>query len=394
MNDLVQAMNRLCPDGVKFEPIGSVVQRGTNIRWAEATAGQDFQYIDLTSVDRVTHAITETQTITSENAPSRARQVVRVGDVIFGTTRPMLKRYAAIPADYDGQIASTGYCVLRPSQGRILTSFLFYLLGTPEFYGYVEANERGASYPAITDSAIKAFRIPVPPIEVQHEIVHVLDSFRTLKAELVAAIERELDARLVQYSSCRKALLSFDEVNVKWSSLGDIASVHTGQAPHPGVLADDGHFPFVNAGTTASGLAAESNTPGDTVTIPSRGQGGVGIAGYQSSDFWCGPLCYRIRSTDEHLLNRYLFHYLKSVQSEIRGLQQVGGTPALNRKELVLVKVPVPLPAEQERIAGIIDRLDTSVTELRVALSAEIDARRTQYEYYRDRLLTFEERAV
>jgi len=111
----------LCPGGVPFEPLGKLVKRGTNIKWADVRA-QAFQYIDLTSVDRVTHAISDTETITSETAPSRAQQIVREGDVLFGTTRPMLKRYCVISAEFDGQIASTGYCVLRvpfitPPQG-------------------------------------------------------------------------------------------------------------------------------------------------------------------------------------------------------------------------------------------------------------------------------------
>ncbi|MCL4554839.1 MAG: hypothetical protein M1617_05065 [Actinobacteria bacterium] len=82
---------------------------------------------DSVRVDRITHAITETQCIMSDAASSRAQQIVREGDVFFGTTRPMLKRHAVIPAEYDRQIASTGYCVLRPQVQRILTNFLFHL---------------------------------------------------------------------------------------------------------------------------------------------------------------------------------------------------------------------------------------------------------------------------
>ncbi|MGO4841039.1 hypothetical protein AB4144_53170, partial [Rhizobiaceae sp. 2RAB30] len=91
------------PDGVDFKAIESFALRPTNIRWADHV-DVEFQYIDLTSVDRTTRAIIETSAITSENAPSRAQQIVREGDVVFGTTRPMLKRYAVIPRKYDGQI--------------------------------------------------------------------------------------------------------------------------------------------------------------------------------------------------------------------------------------------------------------------------------------------------
>ena len=206
MSRIDELITDLCPDGVEFKSLGDVVHRTANIKWSDVE-GEEFKYIDLTSVDRITHAIIETQTVTSENAPSRAQQIVREGDVIFGTTRPMLKRYTVIPAEFDGDICSTGYCVLRPNPELALPNFIFHLLGTEAFYAYVEANERGASYPAISDSAVKAFRIPLPPLEVQREIVKVLDTFTKLEAEL----EAELEARRRQYQYYRDALLTFAE---------------------------------------------------------------------------------------------------------------------------------------------------------------------------------------
>ena len=96
--------------------------------------GNSFQYIDLTSVDRSKNSISETQTIYSNSAPSRAQKVVRKNDVIFGTTRPTLKRYCVIEDNYDGQICSTGFCVLRPDTEKVLTNFIYHLLGTLTFY--------------------------------------------------------------------------------------------------------------------------------------------------------------------------------------------------------------------------------------------------------------------
>lgn len=206
MSRIEELIAELCPKGVEFREIREVVHRTANIKWADVQ-DNEYRYIDLTSVDRLTHAIVNTQTITSENAPSRAQQIVRAGDVIFGTTRPMLKRYTLIPPEYDGEICSTGYCVLRPDTDATLPNFLFHLLGTDAFYAHVEANERGASYPAIADTAVKAFRIPVPPLEVQREVVKVLDTFIKLEAEL----EAELEARRRQYKYYRDALLTFGE---------------------------------------------------------------------------------------------------------------------------------------------------------------------------------------
>jgi len=389
IDDLVA---ELCPNGVEFLQIGEVVRRAPNLKWDERQS-EEFQYIDLSSVDRVTNRILKTVTIDRESAPSRAQQEVRAGDVLFGTTRPMLKRYCLVGDDYDGQVASTGFCVLRPTE-RITSEWLYHLLGTPDFYDYVETNQRGASYPAISDSLVKRFKIPAPPLAIQREITAILDKMESLKAELESELESELEYRYRQYAFYRDQLLTFREADeVPWAPMGDLASVRVGQAPRAGSLVDDGQYLYVNAGTTPSGRIAEMNTNGDTVTIPSRGQGGVGIAGYQARDFWCGPLCYRIKSATSDLSTRFLYYYLKSVQPAIRALQQTGGTPALNRKELVLVRVPVPPHAEQERIVAILDKFDALVNDLSIGLPAEIAARQKQYEYYRDKLLTFKEAA-
>ena len=199
-------ISQVCPNGVIYKPIDEVVLKTASIRWQDQ-GDTEYQYIDLSSVDRVTHAITEASLITKKNAPSRAQQIVQSGDIIFGTTRPMLKRYSVISDDFDGQICSTGFCVLRPNKTQILTNFLFHLLGTKDFYSYVEANERGASYPAIPDSLVKRFKIPVPPLEVQSEIAKTLDYFTKLEVELVA----ELEARRKQYEYYRDQFLSFKE---------------------------------------------------------------------------------------------------------------------------------------------------------------------------------------
>ena len=197
---------KLCPDGVEFRALADVTVRGSNIRWANA-GDAEFQYIDLSSVDRTTGRIGETATICADDAPSRAQQVVREGDVIFATTRPTQMRWAVIPTAFDGEIASTGYCVLRPVQNQVLTNFLAHNLGTDRFCKYVEQKQVPGNYPSIPDNRVREFRIPLPPLEIQREIVAILDRFTKLEAEL----EAELEARRRQYQHYRDTLLSFAE---------------------------------------------------------------------------------------------------------------------------------------------------------------------------------------
>lgn len=172
-----------CPNGVEFAALGDVTSRGTTIDW-DSVGGRPLQYIELTSVDRVTHRLGSTTTITASDAPSRARQRVRAGDILFATTRPTQMRWIIIPPAFDNQVASTGCCVLHPDPARILTNFLAHLLSTERCRRYIEDNQIRGNYPSIPDGRIRDFRVPIPPLQVQRELVHILDNFRDLEAEL------------------------------------------------------------------------------------------------------------------------------------------------------------------------------------------------------------------
>lgn len=181
------------------------------IRWPKV-GDQEFAYIDLTSVDRQTHAIGETQAINATNAPSRAQQIVRTDDVLFGTTRPTLMRYCSIPEQYDGQICSTGYCVLRPDREQVHPRWIFHLVSSSAFFRYVDGNQRGAGYPAIADSAVMNWEVPVPPMDEQERIVRVLDKFEALVNDLSSGLPAEINGRRHQYEHYHNRLLTFQEV--------------------------------------------------------------------------------------------------------------------------------------------------------------------------------------
>lgn len=138
------------------------------------TPAQSFRYIDVSSVSNISFQVTDSQAILGENAPSRARRVVRENDVIFATIRPTLKRMALISKAYDLQICSTGYFVFRPKK-ELLSSFIFYFLRSDEFMARMESLQKGASYPAVTDREIRLQPIPVPPLAEQKRIVAILD---------------------------------------------------------------------------------------------------------------------------------------------------------------------------------------------------------------------------
>jgi len=194
-------------DDVEFRALGEVCEKTLNIKWQNNK--EQFQYIDLTSVDRSRNIITETKMITSATAPSRAQKIVKTGDVIFGTTRPTLKRFCIINNKYNEQICSTGFCVLRPNTKMVLTNYIFHFISSSSFYDYTEKNQKGASYPAISDTVVNKFKIPIPPLSKQKEIIAILDKFDALVNDISTGLPAEITARKKQYEYYRNQLLEF-----------------------------------------------------------------------------------------------------------------------------------------------------------------------------------------
>ncbi|GAO98350.1 putative type-1 restriction enzyme specificity protein MPN_089 [Caedimonas varicaedens] len=208
--DKLLSFNDNIRGGVSWKTMGEICMKTNNIKWKE-NAGKDYAYIDLSSVSRENNEITETQKIHASNAPSRAQQIVLEDDIIFGTTRPTLKRFCYIPKKYDGQICSTGFCVLSADKKQVLPKYLYFSITTTAFNDYVERNQEGAGYPAISDAKVKNFKIPVPSMEEQERIVSILDKFDVLVNDISEGLPAEITARRQQYEYYRDKLLSFQE---------------------------------------------------------------------------------------------------------------------------------------------------------------------------------------
>lgn len=184
-------------EGWEEKKLGDVCVKSKNIRWDEYLDDKIFKYIDLTSVDRETLTIIEPQIIDKKNAPSRAKQIVKTGDIIFANTRPTLRRVCMISESFDNQICSTGFCVLRPKE-HIISKWIFYSLLNEDFYKYIEPLQTGASYPAVTDGIVKKYPFYYPSsITEQQSIVATLDSLKSKVDKLQAnfdKISQECDA--------------------------------------------------------------------------------------------------------------------------------------------------------------------------------------------------------
>ena len=169
-------------------PLGSCVLRVETWNPLRAAPDEEFRYIDLSAVDQDTKSITEAREIACAEAPSRARQLVRTGDVLVSTVRPNLNGVARVPNDLNGATASTGFCVLRPDPEKLSGRYLFHWVKSAAFVGDMVSKATGASYPAVSDRIIFESLFPLPPLEEQRRIAAILDQAETLRTQRRTAL--------------------------------------------------------------------------------------------------------------------------------------------------------------------------------------------------------------
>ncbi|RIJ46309.1 restriction endonuclease subunit S [Maribellus luteus] len=237
--------------GWEIKTLNSVCDKTSNIKWQKSDDAS-YKYIDLSSVSRESLKITETTQINSLNAPSRAKKIVNEGDVIFATTRPTLKRVTLIPKEYDGQICSTGYTVLRAKSNKILPELIYYCLQTESFMERMETLQRGASYPAVTDMDVKKTQILLPPLPEQQQIVNILDQAFAAIDKAKANIERNLQNAKELFQSELNRVFSQRGEGWKEKTLMDVAlEFGRGKSKHRprnDAKLYGGKYPFVQTG--------------------------------------------------------------------------------------------------------------------------------------------------
>ena len=249
--------------------------------------------------------------------------------------------------------------------------------------------------PQIALPDTEKFKIPIPPLAVQEEIVRILDKFTTLEAEL----EAELDCRKRQYEYYRNQLLSFDMLNrggqglnnVNIKSLEEIVEIKRGRRLVRKELSGTGRYAVFQNSMTPLGYFDNCNVDGDSTFIISAGA--AGEIGYSSVDFWAADdIYYFIPNT--MVCSKYLYYFLLTKQSAIKGQIRRASVPRLAKSAFAKIQIPVPSLAEQHRIVSILDKFDTLTASISEGLPKEIELRRKQYEYYRNQLLSFPEHKV
>ncbi len=222
------------PKGWEIKKMGDVLVKTETIDPTKKP-NEEFIYIDVSSVNKETKEIENATILLGKDAPSRARKLVRLNDVIFATVRPTHGRVALITELYDEQVCSTGYFVLRSKQ-FIYYQYLFYFILTDEFNGQMEKLQKGASYPAVTDAEVKSISIRFPKsLPEQQRIVSILDQTFAAIDKAKENAQRNLQNAKELFESYLQGV--FENRHDGWAqrTLGEITTkIRSGATPRGG----------------------------------------------------------------------------------------------------------------------------------------------------------------
>lgn len=340
------------------EPLGKWLSDVEQLSSSSATG--EFSYIDLSSVDKDEKAIVLklVQRVSAEDAPSRARQIVRSGDILVSTVRPNLNGVAMVPAELDGAIASTGFCVLRSETERLDSKFLFHWVRSPQFIADMTRKATGASYPAVSDRIIHESLIPFPDPSQQERIATLLD-----KADGILRKRRE--ALKLADEFLRSAFLDLfgDPVaNPKgWSkdSFGNLGTLDRGKSRHrprdePTLYG--GPHPFIQTGDVANcdgvvrrhtqtysdfGLSQSRKWPAGTLAITIAANiGKTGVLGFDA----CFPDSVVGFTAKPPISAEFIQFWLGQIQNRLEETAPQSAQKNINLE--ILRDLPVPVPPE------------------------------------------------
>jgi type I restriction enzyme S subunit len=329
--------------------------------------------VDVSSVDNTLFKIRGASELKGSEAPSRARKEIRRNDVLFATVRPTLKRVALVPPDLDGEIASTGYCIVRPNTEKIDARFLFDCLLTDWFIDAIGKLERGASYPAVRDSDVFDAWIPLPPLSEQRRIAGVVgvvqqaidqqDRLLALAAELKRALLHKvftqgLRGELQKETAVGPVPTSWDVVKI-----GSLGKVVTGTTPKTKVEeyytpseidfiapADLGQRRYIYSSEkkiSKRGLEVIRRLPKDAIMCVCIGSS-IGKVGMTYKNASATNQQINAIICDEKHDPAFLYYLLSYFAEYWRGFATFGPVPILSKGSMEEIDIVVPATRDDE----------------------------------------------
>lgn len=405
MTKLEQLIKELCPNGVEYKKLGDIatdVFRGAGITRDQVTE-EGTPCVRYGEIYTTYGIYFDTCVSHTDESTIQSKKYFEHGDILFAITGESVEDIAKSTAyvGYEKCLAGGDIVVLKHKQNP---KYLSYVLSTTSAQaqkskGKVKSKVVHSSVPAIKDIVI-----PVPPVEVQAEIVKILDEYSTSVTALQQELEKELTARKKQYEYYRDLLLDFgvhggETSECEWRTMGSLFKIEMCRRVKKEETTPHGEIPFYQNGTLGKEaklfLTRETYEKYKAISkMPQKGSVMLSTAGTLGRAFeYNGEEAYYqdsniiwLNNDESVITNAFLLTYCRSFPWKV---PTRGTLKHLHNYMIEDTLIPIPPIEEQERIVSILDRFDKLCNDISEGLPAEIEARRKQYEYYRDKLLTF-----
>lgn len=395
---LDELIRELCPDGVAFMPIKDVYQRlkGTPITAAKMK--------EIERADGNIRIFAGGKTVIDayeEDIPNA--NITRVPAVLVQSRGVIDAVYYEKPFTFKNEMWAYTH------NNITAVKYLYYVLKN-NIEKFRESASGMGSLPQISLKVTEDFLLPVPPLPVQREIVRILDKFTERTAALIAELTAELTVRKKQYEFYRDKLLTISNEQVAMCNLGDICESIADGDHMPPPKADTG-IPFITISNITEqnkidfsntmfvphayydALAEKRKPQKGDVLYTVVGSYGIPVCIEEDSEFVFQRHIAILRPKKQIVKPRYMFHAMQSSAFKAQADKTAKGVAqkTIGLAALAAMKLPVPSLDVQSRIVNVLDNFDAICSDLKIGLPAEIEARKKQYEFYREKLLAFHE---
>ncbi|MGL2533536.1 restriction endonuclease subunit S, partial [Helicobacter pylori] len=407
----------LAPKGVGFRKLGDI---GEYIRGVTYKKNQEINNLECgikvlraNNITLSNHLNFEDIKVINKNVKIRKEQYLKKNDILIcagSGSSEHIGKVAFINTDFDYVFGGfMGVIRIREVNSR----FVYHIFTSNIFKQYLEKSLNTTTINNLNANILQNFLIPIPPLEIQQEIVKILDAFTELNTEL----NTELKARKKQYEYYQNMLLDFNDINqshkdakerlaqkpypkrlktllqtlapkgVEFRKLGEVCEIIRGKRVTKKEILDKGKYPVVSGGIGFMGYLNEYNREENTITIAQYGT--AGFVNWQNQKFWANDVCFSV-IPKETLINRYLYYVLTNMQNYLYSISNRSAIPySISSNNIMQITIPIPPLEIQQEIVKILDQFSILTTDLLAGIPAEIKARKKQYEYYREKLLTF-----